>query len=237
MNKSQAIIARLIHDGRNGIEVVAGDDLRRELLSELISDGYAERKSSGGEGADVRLTAKGRAALAEIDREEASLQSPNTRITAILDRLTELDNQVEREKKVLLADLATQRGLLEIPCESCKGRHAIKDLVAIQTHWYTRPHGCTGGDYWNVGEMQFICPETGVRNRLLFNNDDVPWEDRRAYSNDPEAQFRRIYTPLFREVREEHEENTPGKWVNNYHADRNRKVFGLVARRAKALVA
>lgn len=50
--------------------------------------------------------------------------------------------------------------------KGCKAWYAIKDLVYIQTHWYTKPHGCTGGDYWNEGEGQWICPACGHRNRL-----------------------------------------------------------------------
>ena len=48
--------------------------------------------------------------------------------------------------------------------------HKIKDCVAIQTHWYTEPSGCTEGDYWNQGEINIICPETNHRNRMLFDN-------------------------------------------------------------------
>lgn len=50
--------------------------------------------------------------------------------------------------------------------KGCKAWHAIKDLTYIQTHWYTEPHSCTGDDYWNEGEGQWICPTCGHRNRL-----------------------------------------------------------------------
>lgn len=42
----------------------------------------------------------------------------------------------------------------------------VGQIVYIQTHWYTPPSGCSGGDYWNNGEGQFICPKCGVENRL-----------------------------------------------------------------------
>jgi len=155
------------------------------------------------------------------------METPNDRIAAILAELAAL----ERREESLLADLAVQRGLLEIECASCGGRHAVKDLTAVQTHWYVSPHGCTGGDYWKEGEMQFVCPRTGVRNRLLFDNHDVPWDERNKYDNNPELQFRRVFRPLFREVLEEHDDARSPPWVNNHYVDRNRRIFGLVERR------
>jgi len=55
--------------------------------------------------------------------------------------------------------------------KGCGALHAIKELTYIQTHWYTAPHGCTGVDYWNKGEGQFICPSCGHRNRLYASPD------------------------------------------------------------------
>ena len=86
------------------------------------------------------------------------------------------DDQVRAAEAVLDSRedaLAEQtRGTL-VKCTSqvatgkgCGTLHAIKDLTYIQTHWYTSPHGCSGGDYWNRGEGQFICPSCGHRNRL-----------------------------------------------------------------------
>lgn len=54
----------------------------------------------------------------------------------------------------------------------CKKRTRIASLTYIQTHWYTPPSGCTGGDYWNDGEGQFVCPKCGELNRL-YNRPDV----------------------------------------------------------------
>lgn len=53
--------------------------------------------------------------------------------------------------------------------KGCGAHLEIKDLTYIQTHWYTAPHGCTGGDYWNAGEGQFVCPKCDHRNRLYRN--------------------------------------------------------------------
>lgn len=54
----------------------------------------------------------------------------------------------------------------------CQKRVQIGKLIYIQDHWYTEPHGCSGGDYWNQGEGAFICPSCGRYNRLA-NRDDV----------------------------------------------------------------
>lgn len=56
-----------------------------------------------------------------------------------------------------------------ITCRHCGKRSQVKNIVLIQTHWYTRPWGCNGGDYWNVGEKQFGCPKCKRRNRD-YNN-------------------------------------------------------------------
>lgn len=48
----------------------------------------------------------------------------------------------------------------------CGAWTPISNLVYIQTHWYTPPTGCTGGDYWNEGEGQWVCSKCGHLNRL-----------------------------------------------------------------------
>ncbi|MEK6843931.1 MAG: hypothetical protein AABX83_00740 [Nanoarchaeota archaeon] len=143
------------------------------------------------------------------------------------DQLTELHKQ----KKQILGKIDVRNKNRRIKCGGCEDSHKIRDLTAIQTHWYTSPHGCTGGDYWNEGELQFICPETGIINRLLFNNHDVPWEERDNYTNDPEEQFKINYKGLFKEVKDSYDKTTPNRWVNNYYADQNRKKFRLVEKR------
>lgn len=51
----------------------------------------------------------------------------------------------------------------------CKATHKISELTYIQTHWYTRPHGCSGGDYWNRGAGEGICPTCKARLRLTYS--------------------------------------------------------------------
>lgn len=49
---------------------------------------------------------------------------------------------------------------------SCGSLLSVKNLVYIQTHWYTEPYGCVSGDYWNEGEGQFVCSKCERLNRL-----------------------------------------------------------------------
>jgi len=143
------------------------------------------------------------------------------------DQLTDLHQQ---ERQILVKIDARNKNR-KIECGGCKDSHKVGDLTAIQTHWHTPPHGCTGGDHWNEGELQFICPETGTINRLLFDNYGVPLEERRNYANNPEEQFKKNYKHLFREVKDSYDEMTSGKWINNFYVDQNRKKFGLVKKR------
>src|ERR1700743_3730080 len=55
--------------------------------------------------------------------------------------------------------------------DGCNSAFQPKDLTYIQTFWYTPPYSCSGGDYWNYGEGQFICPLCGVKNRLYERPD------------------------------------------------------------------
>lgn len=153
-----------------------------------------------------------------------------------------LDEQLarnEEEREGILKKIEVRNANRKIECRACDDSHRIKDLTAIQTHDYHEPWGCTGGDYWSQGELQFVCPETGVVNRLLFFNSDVPYQDRKKFKNDPEAQFKDMYKHLFKEVVQVHESrsfsimdgNLEQRPLNNYYVDNNRKKFGLVKKK------
>ncbi len=112
-------------------------------------------------------------------------------------------------------------------CVACKGIHKIKTCTAIQTHWYVQPYSCTGGDYWNEGEMYILCPETGIGNRVLFLDDSkIPYEKRQDYDWNIEKQFKRIYKPLFKEVIDTYRDD-PYRWINTDYFEKNAKKFGL----------
>lgn len=50
--------------------------------------------------------------------------------------------------------------------DGCGMGYEIGELTYIQTHSYTEPHGCTGGDYWSEAEGMWDCPSCDHRNRL-----------------------------------------------------------------------
>ena len=142
-------------------------------------------------------------------------------------RLIELNAEID----ALYAELNQMRSRQKIKCASCGKYHTIKDLDAIQTHWYTEPSGCTEGDYWNLGDLWFVCPVTRVCNRILLRNFDVPWEDRSKYEFNPTDQFRHMYKDVFKSVTDTHREHEHYKTVNNDYVDVHRAKFGLVEKR------
>lgn len=133
--------------------------------------------------------------------------------------------EIEKEKSTLVAALKKQKALKQFKC-GCGKMHRIKDCKVIQTHWYTSSSGCSRGDYWNEGELRIICPDTYVRNRLLFDTYDVEWEKRSHYDYNAGKQFSRIYKELFKEVIEDYSTDK-SNWVNNYYIDINHEKFGL----------
>jgi len=77
-----------------------------------------------------------------------------------MNSLKEIRKQIVT-KSVELAVLRSQeKTLLErkkIKCPRCGTYHTISKTVLFQEHFYVRPHGCTGGDYWNDAEIGFVC--------------------------------------------------------------------------------
>lgn len=90
---------------------------------------------------------------------QLSLPIPDTvdeQVAAIDEKIAEL--QAKRD--------AVQR-TRPLTCYHCKQQSVISTLTYIQTHWYERPYGCSGGDRWRQGEGQFECPHCSQINRLL----------------------------------------------------------------------
>jgi len=99
-----------------------------------------------------------------------------SRKTVLEERLAAL--HVEQAK--LTEEVEDILGYTQVECtRNCHGAGCgafspIRELIYIQTHWYVEPSGCTGGDYWCLGEGNFDCPHCGHRNRLY---DRKPIED------------------------------------------------------------
>lgn len=140
-------------------------------------------------------------------------------------KLEETLEQIHEKEKRILGKIEKRNQNRNIKCMSCNKLHVIGSLDLIQTHWYTSPYGCTGGDHWNSGELQFICPTTNIRNRILFF---TTYEERKHYDTDPEEQFKRNYKHLFKSVKDTYDDENNVKTTNNEYVSKHRKKFGLV---------
>jgi hypothetical protein len=139
------------------------------------------------------------------------------------DQRIELENQrIELENQ-----LKEQRANKVFECACCSKLHKIKDCVAIQTYWYTQPSGCMGGDYWNEGELQIVCPLTDSKNRILFtSNYSVEYSKRGDYKYSADQQFKNLYIPLFSSIIEDYKDDHR-PWANCYYFDNHRADFDL----------
>lgn len=129
------------------------------------------------------------------------------------------------EQQKLRQQLETQRSNKQFKCV-CGKMHRIKNCVVIQTHWYVPPSGCTEGAYWKQSELQIVCPDTDIKNRLLFSNHDVDWHYQQDYRYNAGEQFKQMYKQLFKEVIDDYKKDTR-QWENNFYIDKNHKKFGL----------
>lgn len=113
-----------------------------------------------------------------------------------LDELLQFRETVLKELKVVDDAISSHKSKTVVQCTSsvlgsgCGMGMIISDLVYIQTHWYERPYGCTGGAQWHPGEGQFECPHCGCRNRLYDRPDIMKLKS------------------LFKKVVKEHDEQT-----------------------------
>lgn len=140
----------------------------------------------------------------------------------IKEKLKILDEIIKLEDQVLL-QLNNLRSQQTLQCGNCEVHEQIKDISIIQTHWYTPPRGCTEGDYWNIGELNFVCDTCKIRNRLLFKKSKKEYEeyvkrnelgDWSGFSNKKKEQkFRNLYLKLFKKIIDTHKES-PINFVN-----------------------
>ena len=92
-----------------------------------------------------------------------------TTLTTLLLQRDSLEKQLRKNT----LHINNKKAKTVIECESnasygkgCGLKFFIKEVTYLQTHWYERPSGCTGGDTHRQGEGQFECPCCGHRNRL-----------------------------------------------------------------------
>lgn len=90
--------------------------------------------------------------------------------------LEKQERDLKKELAVVRAELVKAYKRARVRCAAPRGCGKlvpVSKLTYIQTHWYTRPYGCTGGDYWTPGEGRFVCPRCGTENRLYDRPDVV----------------------------------------------------------------
>jgi hypothetical protein len=160
----------------------------------------------------------------EIEKREANSRLATRKALAAVKRA---------EKRLAEAEAALRqvRARRALPCEcGCGNSYAIGELKLRVTHWYVEPHGCTGGDYWQEGEWQFVCPTSGALNRLLFHDYSVEYSKRHTVGVAAEPTFKRLYRDLFASYIEVHERRESGQpMYNNFCVDQQRDYYELPA--------
>jgi hypothetical protein len=87
--------------------------------------------------------------------------------------LAEINREIDGQRDfldVLTNAKAEILGRTLVKCVCCSVATPIKDIDYIQTHYYTSPHGCSGGDYWNEGSGKMVCPNCNTI--LMFLGDE-----------------------------------------------------------------
>jgi len=121
--------------------------------------------------------------------------------------------------------------------------HKIRNLTFVQKYWLFQDDDYYRSTYWTEGEIRFICPQTGIHNRLLFVDLDIPYEKKQDPKYSPQKIFSQRYAHLFKEIVKykpeyrqsfgtyvEDDAKSP-KWVNCFYVDQNRSKFDLPEKR------
>ena len=91
--------------------------------------------------------------------ENAQIRESVAKVDVKISKLNQQIAFLQEQKKDMLAQI-------RIDCPVCAVPFPIMESEYIQTHWYTEPYGCTGGDYWSEGEGNCVCPNCESRLRL-----------------------------------------------------------------------
>ena len=109
---------------------------------------------------------------------------------------TEIEKHRAEIKRLCGEKIAVLRTRV-LTCRHCNTSAQLSQWEFIQDHWYTAPHGCTGGDYWNSTETKcchIVCPECNVMNYLYSHPDRANIEEARDKEGvSSEELFARVY--------------------------------------------
>jgi len=82
------------------------------------------------------------------------------------------EDQIELEIQALSEEREQIRSRKTIKCE-CGKRTPLKKLIAIREYYYVSPHGCTGGDYWDLSnEYTWYCSKCEKWHRVYKSSFD-----------------------------------------------------------------
>lgn len=108
----------------------------------------------------------------EQERESGKYDGPQKEVSKVESIKLKIDKHYKIIEK-LLVQLKAEREKLTLICFYCSEITPIKELTFIQHHWYERPYGCTGGDYWTMSkDGSFNCIKCNKINRFLPQNED-----------------------------------------------------------------
>jgi hypothetical protein len=93
-------------------------------------------------------------------------------INAKLEELSRKQEELEKSRNIVLGNTYLRCSDFVSSGKGCGSYFLINQLTYIRTHYYIEPHGCSGGDYWKIGEGKWKCPDCGHINRL-YNDPDV----------------------------------------------------------------
>lgn len=123
----------------------------------------------------------------------------------------------------LIATKNKQLSNKTIPCSSCGFVHKIRDITLLDKQYYVEPSGCSGGDYYDHDEYNFVCENCRILNRLLFDHYHLEWPHGRKFENS----FFAIYKLLFKRVEMFYPQDVRqhSRWSNNKFISDNIKKF------------
>lgn len=131
-------------------------------------------------------------------------------LVSLEEKLEKMKQQSREEESRILARKISLVKRFVIVCEECKKRSTLAQWWFVQDYWYTRPSGCTEGDYWNSSKLEdchIICPNPQCRNmaRIYDHTQKAPLLERiQSVTKDGIA-----LKNIFAEVWEKHGDNPP----------------------------
>jgi hypothetical protein len=158
----------------------------------------------------------------------------NQIIEESLAKIKEHEKEIEKlEKKI-----ENEYGKLTIRCKCCNKLHKIKNLI-LMAEDDERDEYASSTVWYYTQERAFICPDSLIRNRILFRNDCMKYNY--AFNKKFSKMFKQVikiesprrfnYLPSVHSIPTDYGvdlEISTLKFINNYYVDDNPDKFNLV---------